>query len=72
MNLYMVEFDATTYIVTATDEDELFDLLHQRDSSFQKEVDKGIVYMWDLQNIESVEVTQVDQEVKGILFSVSH
>jgi len=72
MNLYVVEFDATTYIVTATDEDELLDLLHQRDSAFQKEVDRGIVYMWDLRNIESVEVTQVDQEVKGILFSVSH
>lgn len=71
MNVYEVTFDATTYIVVAKDEDELLDLLHKADTSFQKEVDRGIVYMWNLRNIEPVHVHIVPMK-PHIVFSVSH
>jgi hypothetical protein len=68
----MVEFDTTTYIVVAKDEEDLLDLLHKRDSGFQKEVDRGIVYMWDLRTIDPVEVTVINQDKPKIVFVVSH
>ncbi len=72
MNLYLIQFDVTTYIVLAKNEKELLDLLHKQDNAFQKEVDRGIVYMWDLRNIEPVDISVVNQKHSGIVFSVSH
>ena len=72
MNLYEVKFDAPTYIVLARNEYELFDLLHKKDKGFQREVDRGIIYMWDLRNIEEVEVTIISQDNPKIVFLVSH
>ena len=71
MNVYEVTFDASTYIVVAKDEDQLFDLLHKNNSSFQKEVDRGIVYMWDLRNIEPVDIHLVPMR-PHVMFTVSH
>ena len=71
MKIYEVSFDATTYIVVAKDEDQLLDLLHKADTSFQKEIDRGIVYMWDLRNIDPVDI-QVIPMKPHVVFSVSH
>ena len=71
MNLYKVTFDASTFVVLAHDEDELFDLLHIISTSFQKEVGKGIVFMWDLKNIEDVHV-EIVKQTPHVVFHVSH
>lgn len=75
MRLYRVDYDASTIIVLAKDEDELLDLLHEKDSGFQKEKDKGIVYLWNFGgkiDASECEVEVIDKTRSGIIFSVSH
>jgi len=71
MNVYEVTFDATTFIVVAKDEDQLFALLHTNDNNFKREVDRGIVYAWDLRNVESVDIHTVTM-TPHIVFTVQH
>lgn len=72
MRLYNLEFDATAIFVIAEDEEQLLNLLHEKDASFQKEKDGGIIYIWDSQNIEEVHVEVVNLNRPGIIYSCSH